>query len=447
MKIFVLLILLLININAIKGGYNSNCEIEGVSRYDWSYRYTRSEYVDDVHDGLIVTYKTAHILEMTKQFSPYLTAVFENEMLSIYTNEKFKTFEDEYPGTNEISLKMTFNCADNTSEELHMIQKVRDTNNHDPVLNQELYEYSFGMPLPEDYDLTKFLTISANDTDFSNNYIYFTIGYNQDLVVTYKGRSDYDGDNYYTSFKTLKEIRGPFKEEYTLTAIDGGEPARNTTARLILTVTSNDSNGEDGNNESNENGNGSGENLSHPPVFAQHLYLANYTSYHELRLENAITIKYGAEESTTIKQSGYQEYFEVILKEPKKAGQVHVRTLKPLPRYILDTTQLLIIEIEAENEGFRHMPGRTALIVRLPSGQQSSSNDTSQNCNISHSIHFQNSNNVVLVIFFVSIVFIIVIANVIVLTWYYQRRNSIQASFNNVPTMVEEVKQDKSFRI
>lgn len=99
------------------------------------------------------------------------------------------------------------------------IQKVKDTNNHDPVLSQELYEYSFGMPLPEDYDLTKFLTISATDTDFSNRYIYFTIGYNQELVVTYKGRSSYaDEDNYYTSFKTLKEIKGPFKQEYTLVA-------------------------------------------------------------------------------------------------------------------------------------------------------------------------------------------------------------------------------------
>lgn len=107
----------------------------------------------------------------------------------------------------------------------------------------------------------------------------------------------------------------------------------------------------------------------------------------------------------------------------------------------METTQLLIIEIEAENEGFRHMPGRTALIIRLPSMHQSSLNDKSQNCNIIHSINFQHSNNVVLVIFFVSFVFLIVIVNVVVLAWHYQRRNINNASFNNVPMMVEEVKQ------
>lgn len=55
---------------------------------------------------------------MTKQSSRYLTAVFENQMLSIYTNDKFKDFEEEYQGSSEISLKMTFNCTEDTSEEL-----------------------------------------------------------------------------------------------------------------------------------------------------------------------------------------------------------------------------------------------------------------------------------------------------------------------------------------
>lgn len=83
---------------------------------------------------------------------------------------------------------------------------------------------------------------------------------------------------------------------------DNGHPVKNKAVPLTLTVMSPQELEE--NQDENETKASKEDNESvHPPVFAEHLYFADYTNNH-FRMEEPIVITYGAQSNTKLKQLG-----------------------------------------------------------------------------------------------------------------------------------------------
>lgn len=98
-----------------------------------------------------------------------------------------------------------------------MYVAVQDTNNHDPILSQEVYEYHFGMPIPKNYDLNNFFRIQAKELDFSNDRLRFEVDFNENVRLEYNIYKEYYSNDYKPEFSTLKQLKGPFNQEYSLT--------------------------------------------------------------------------------------------------------------------------------------------------------------------------------------------------------------------------------------
>ncbi|KAK5642336.1 hypothetical protein RI129_008503, partial [Pyrocoelia pectoralis] len=114
-------------------------------------------------------------------------------------------------------------------------QQVLDVNNHSPVFNKKIYEYKLAMAIPEDFELSQLLPINATDIDFSNSMINFTIDFNQDFRLDYKGVNTGNGV-YTTKLTSLKTIKPPYTKNFSITASDNGNPSINSTATVIISV-------------------------------------------------------------------------------------------------------------------------------------------------------------------------------------------------------------------
>ncbi|KAF5300827.1 hypothetical protein FQA39_LY10949 [Lamprigera yunnana] len=265
------------------------CEIEGVEKSEWYHGKNLRQRVPDSQEGPFVQFSTKDIIGIRKQTSMYINATHTDNVLQLRPNLNFKYFEEDYKDevTPVLDITITFNCVRNTSESIKFIARVEDVNNHAPIFNNDVYEYHFGMPIPEDYYLTDILPISVTDDDFTNHQIYFTMKYNTVLRVLYNGRTKYDDDKYFTTLKTLTEIKAPFREEFIIRATDSGTPPKKSYARIVITVSS------------------SSQNKTINSIFPKRAYVANY--HHEyLHLEDSVKLGISSNK-LHLKQYGKQQ--------------------------------------------------------------------------------------------------------------------------------------------
>lgn len=335
-------------INYTTAGYYSQCEIEGVSKTDWYYGGMRLRMkVPDNQELSFVQFNTQHIIGITKLESTYLNATFTNNILSLFPSAKFKSFEDDYKshGNPAIEVSITFECLNNTSETMAFQATVEDVNDNVPIFSKEVYEYHFGMTIPEDYHFTDILPISAIDSDFTNHDIFFTMEFNTKFRLQYRGRPKYYNDRFFTTLHSLTEIKAPFWEEFLLIATDNGVPPKQSTARLIISVSSNSSQDGDYLNE---------------PIFSKPVYHARY-SLNSLQLQDSIELDNA--NSLTIRQLNLKDYFNIQM-ESKDGGGVHVSTLRPLPKSLVKSRKFVVIEMEALNQAMKSLDS-AVLIIRF----------------------------------------------------------------------------------
>ncbi|KAB0796284.1 hypothetical protein PPYR_10345 [Photinus pyralis] len=160
-----------------------------------------------------------------------------NDELILYTTENFsKLVEEKHEG--DIKIILHFKCSDDREDYISVYQKIAILNRNSPVFSRKIYHYKLGMAIPEDFELTELLPINATDVDYTTNMIYFTIDFNQDFRLGYKGVTDGKGV-FSTRLSSLKTIRAPYRKEFSITATDDGFPKLNSTATLIVTVMDN----------------------------------------------------------------------------------------------------------------------------------------------------------------------------------------------------------------
>lgn len=335
-------------INYTMAGYYSQCEIEGVSKTDWYYGGMRLRMkVPDNQELSFVQFNTQHIIGITKLESTYLNGTYINNILSLFPNEKLKSFEGDYKshGTALIEVSITFECLNNTSETMTFQMVVEDVNDNVPIFSKEVYEYHFGMTIPEDYYFTDILPISAVDSDFTNHDIFFTMKFNTKFRLQYRGRPKYYNDRFFTTLKSLTEIKAPFWEEFTLIATDSGIPPKQSTARLIISVSSNSSQSDDYLNE---------------PIFSKPVYHARY-SLNSLQLQDSI--KLDNAKSLILRQLNLKDYFNLKM-ETKDSVEVRVSTLRSLPKSLVKSRKFVVIEMEALNQAMKSLDS-AVLIIRF----------------------------------------------------------------------------------
>lgn len=73
---------------------------------------------------------------------------------------------------------------------------------------------------------------------------------------------------------------------------DTGKPQRKSTGKIVINVV-----------DLEEDSKEIESNAVHPPIFAKHLYYADYFVSGNLEVEEKITIRYGAQKTTTVTQS------------------------------------------------------------------------------------------------------------------------------------------------
>lgn len=86
----------------------------------------------------------------------YIDAVIDDatNVLRIFTTAEFANFEEEQT-VDEIALSLELTCTTGT-QRLLFRQRITESNNHDPVFNQSVYEFEVQLPLPMGFDLTFF---------------------------------------------------------------------------------------------------------------------------------------------------------------------------------------------------------------------------------------------------------------------------------------------------
>lgn len=86
----------------------------------------------------------------------YIDATIDQEtnVLRIFTTDEYANFEEEQI-VDEISLSLELTCTTG-AQRLLFRQRITDSNNHDPVFNQTVYEIELQLPLPMGFDLTFF---------------------------------------------------------------------------------------------------------------------------------------------------------------------------------------------------------------------------------------------------------------------------------------------------
>ncbi|KAB0796285.1 hypothetical protein PPYR_10346 [Photinus pyralis] len=325
-------------------GYNSPCEIEGVSKTDWLNGKRLKMKVPDNQEFAFVQFNTQHIIGISKLESTYLNATYADNTLYLFPNQNFKSFEEDYKsyGTPVIEVVITFKCLNDTSEAITIQAVVEDVNDNAPVFSEEVYEYHFEMAIPENYLLTHILPISAIDSDFTNDDIFFTMEFNMKFRLQYKGRPKYYNDRFFTSLQALMEIRAPFYEEFTLIATDSGSPPRQSKARLIISVSSNTSQ----------------SSYHSKPFFSKPVYLAQYSS-NDLHLQEPIQLENA--ESLVLMQRSLRDYFQIEMNSEQRGL---VKTLRPLPKTLVKSRKFVVVEMEVVNQAFQSLDS-AALLIRF----------------------------------------------------------------------------------
>jgi len=406
-----------------QAGRYSKCTIESIKDSEWSSNYKFKVPINDTFRGEVALYKTENVLRVKFSDQKYLNATWENQILRFFTADNFDTFEQntDYKNEPSISINLKFDCIQDGSEEMTFTLPVLDVNNHNPVLNERSYEYSFGMTIPKDFKLTEIMPIYSTDLDVTNDKVFFTIDENENFKINSEGNRN--GKKFSTELTVLNEIEAPFSQEFTLIATDYGHPARTSMASLIINVY------DPKDLNLNDKKDGAEEKTSHPPIFGKHLYYADYNSTnHQLKLKEPIMIKYGAQSNTILMQTGYEKYFNVRF-EDSTHQRITVDEARPLPNETLKTIDFITIEIEAINEELQHMPGRTAILIRLPGGANNDNSDeNSENDNGSSKdcemVIFGYSVNdyVIPMVLFLLTVFSIVFINIYVIIMFVNKQ-------------------------
>lgn len=160
----------------------------------------------------------------------YIDAVVDQttNMLRIFTTAEYANFEEEQI-VDEITLSLELTCTTGT-QRLLFRQRITDSNNHDPVFNQTVYEFEVQLPLPMGFDLTffqvfwfflkllgffflnrymfpsHFQEISARDIDLRNNQVTFSSTDSGVIVVGTSDRPGVDGKTFYATLKTDQQL-------------------------------------------------------------------------------------------------------------------------------------------------------------------------------------------------------------------------------------------------
>lgn len=100
-----------------------------------------------------------------------------------------------------------------------MTQKVIDINNHDPIFTKEVYEYNFGMTIPEKFDLTEVFPISASDGDFTNFKITFSYKEEPSENFLLQPNRNMISKYHHVTLKAKTNLTTPFREEFQIVAM------------------------------------------------------------------------------------------------------------------------------------------------------------------------------------------------------------------------------------
>ncbi|KAF2902068.1 hypothetical protein ILUMI_04122, partial [Ignelater luminosus] len=421
--IFIFCVLLEINNYFVAG---ATCTIEGLKKEENlldSY-YKIQIPIVDTHSGVIASFQTKNILRMKIENVNYLNATWENQVLTFFVTDAYKNYEKESKYSNEPEITVTLNClcTQDTSENMIIRQTIVDINNHPPILNEKRYDYVFGMTVPEKLKLTEILPIKVNDIDVSNSEITFTIPENPYFKLD-KEKVSSQNKQYTTTLIVAKNLTAPLSEEFTLTVTDNGHPVKNTTVPLTIAVMSpQELEKNQDNKETKDNTEEDNESI-HPPVFAKHLYFADYNNNHQFTMEEPIVIAYGAQTNTKLKQLGYEEYFNIDFEDPNHKTII-VKNTKALPNQILENIDMITIEIEATNEGLS-IAGQTSLLIRLPKLGQLDTNviseENSQECDIYIKYGYFADTYTIPFILFLLAVFGIVFTNVYIIIMFINK--------------------------
>ncbi|KAK4876506.1 hypothetical protein RN001_009012 [Aquatica leii] len=384
---FMLQFLVIIKLTA--GFKYTNCYIDGVPEIDWMLGYvTIPKTIDDTYRGPITTYETRNITGIFKiEDNPYLTAEITANKFTIYTSSNFENFEEQTE-RNSISIKLTFNCSDDTIDALTFHVNVRDVNNHRPSLNKEAYEYSFGMDIPKGFELTAFGPINGTDKDFTNRMVYFEIDKNEDFSL--KNMNDIYGKIHFASLKALRTIKSPYRKQFTMFLSDKGSPNFITTAPITITVSS----------------------IALSTLnFSSNVYYGNYMKDNSVKMDEPLTIKYGCSNTTVIRQHNYSSYFNVSYNTSK--DELIINNIQPLTEAMI-LQQILVITIEAETPGVTYI-GTTTVIIRT---------DGEIGCSISVENSY-DSTYVAIGIGTAGIVILVILNLVFFRVWYRKKMKSL----------------------
>ena len=164
----------------------------------------------------------------------YVGATLEGTTLYIVRTDYFAEYLENEIETN-INLKIQFRCGSSSSlsSEYTITLYLLADNDNAPTFSEDPINLEIPLPLPMDFEITSYKTISARDIDLNNQNVMFSGG-NEYFTIGTIGQSATDPKEYLMSIKTGRAILSlPHdKASFRVTATDRGGKTGSTTIQI-----------------------------------------------------------------------------------------------------------------------------------------------------------------------------------------------------------------------